>query len=457
MSNKRVVLIFPDGVGIKNYLYSDVFKNTDTELIILHNFDDETQKLLSEITSVTEFYKIPKYIESFKEKFLRELICLSRLKYNSKIADNATILSNWKTDHKGLSKKVFYKLISKLSTKTTDYKSILKLEKAYQKSLRNTDFYNQVKNLFSEINPDLVFCAHQRGLQCATIFAVAEDQNISNATVIYSWDNLPKARMALKADKYLVWSVNMKDEMHLYYPEISSEQVVVSGTPQFEFYGDSSNITPKDEFYKRYELDVDRKIICFSGDDTKTSPDDPKYLFDLASEMSRNNLQNEYQILLRRCPVDFSGRFNGVIKQFPNLIKEAAPIWSVNSTNVWSTVFALPDDIALLVSTAFYSDIVVNVGSTMAFDFAMFKKPCVFIAYDQEIKVESSWSVDTIYKFQHFRTMPNNKAVIWWTKKDQITNIIKAAKYVPETDTWMDTVLGDYKHSSSLIADTLKL
>ena len=48
MTKKKAVLIFPDGVGVRNYLYSDVFKNVDTELIILHDFDDETQKLISD-------------------------------------------------------------------------------------------------------------------------------------------------------------------------------------------------------------------------------------------------------------------------------------------------------------------------------------------------------------------------------------------------------------------------
>lgn len=149
--------------------------------------------------------------------------------------------------------------------------------------------------------------------------------NIPTATVIYSWDNLPKARLALRADNYLVWSDYMKNELNLYYPEIKLEQIHVTGTPQFEFYGDSDNIIDKEVFYEKYNLDPNKKIICFSGDDTKTSPDDPSYLNDVAEEITKANLQNEYQILLRRCPVDLSSRFDKVLDQYKDLIKEAAP------------------------------------------------------------------------------------------------------------------------------------
>ncbi len=453
---KKAILIFPDGVGIRNYLYSDVFKNTSSELILLHNFDDATEKLISEVTAIRHFYKLPKYVESIKEKFLREVICLSRLKYNAKITQNSTILASWKKTHIGSKNKVFYKIVELLSRKYKSYDSILKLESKYQKSIRNTDFYNEIARLFGELNPDLIFCAHQRAVECAPIFAVAADKKISSSTVIYSWDNLPKARLALRADKYLVWSNHMKQEMQQFYPEIDSEKVIISGTPQFEFYDNTSNIITRSAFYRRFKLDESKKIICFSGDDVKTSPDDPKYLFDLASEIIANNLENEYQILLRRCPVDNSGRFDNVISQFPNLIKLGTPLWTTNS-ETWTTIFPLPDDVSLLVSTAYYCDIVVNVGSTMAFDFGMFKKPCIFIAYEQEFKSDPDWSVKTIYNYQHFRSMPTDSAVIWWKNKQEITTLIKQAKYPAEMNLWTEKIIGQDKHASRNIATILKL
>ncbi|WP_294958254.1 UDP-glycosyltransferase [uncultured Flavobacterium sp.] len=457
MKKDKVLLLFPDGVGVRNYLYSNVFKEFHGDLILFHNFDAETIKAIEENTPINENIVIPNYKESVKEKFLRELICLSRLYYNESKVSNPTLLANWKWKQKSFSKKIFYKLIQILAPYCKSYSSILKLEKKYQQAIRQNKFYKEVKDILEEAKPSVVFCSHQRALKAATIFSAAADLNIPTATVIYSWDNLPKARLALRADNYLVWSDYMKNELNLYYPEIKLEQIHVTGTPQFEFYGDSDNIIDKEVFYEKYNLDPNKKIICFSGDDTKTSPDDPSYLNDVAEEITKANLQNEYQILLRRCPVDLSSRFDKVLDQYKDLIKEAAPLWYFTASKEWNVVYPSVDDVKLLVSTAFYSDIVVNVGSTMGFDFAMFNKPCVFINYDQDNKTVKDWSVKTIYNYQHFRSMPDSDAVIWLnSKKEIVSKITFQKKCSTSMLKWKNIVLEDYKNSSGKIQNIIK-
>lgn len=456
--NNKVLLLFPDGVGIRNYLYSSVFQNTKEDLVLLHNFDQETVAAINESVVLSETIVIPIYKESIKEKFLRELICLARLYHNAEKVRNPSLLTNWNWNQKTLSKKIFYKSIEMIVPFIKGYNTILKLEKRYQKAVRENPFYQEVKAILKRVQPDTVFCSHQRGLKVATVFAVAKDLGIPTTTVIYSWDNLPKARMALRADRYLVWSDCMKKEMELYYPEIPSESIHITGTPQFEFYEDEQNIIDKEVFFKKYDLDPAKKIICFSGDDNKTSPDDPSYLNDIAEELSKTHFKDDYQILLRRCPVDFSGRFDTVVQKYRGLIKEAPPLWYFNSSKDWSAVYPSIDDVKLLVSTAFYADIVVNVGSTMAFDFALFNKPCVFINYDQENKNTQDWSVKTIYQFQHFRSMPNEEAVIWLNHKTEIIEkLVRSEHKAVFMQQWASIVLGDYKEASKRIRKTLQL
>ena len=456
MKNKKILLLFPDGVGIRNYLYSDVFKGMEKELVLFHAFDAKTEQAVKDSTAIQNALSIPKYTESLKEKFLRELICLSRLKYNAKLVDNPSILTNWKSKHKGLFKKIFYKSVEIASFGYSRYERILKLEKRYQKAIRNTVFYTEVKNILITVAPEKLFCSHQRGVSCASIFAAAHDLDIETITVIYSWDNLPKARMALRADKYLVWSDYMQQELKMYYPEIKQQQIFVTGTPQFECYHQPENIIPKDVFYERYNLDPTKKIICYSGDDVLTCPDDPQYLDDLADELLKNNLDQEYQILLRRCPVDISGRFDEIISKYPNLIKQAPPLWNFEPNSSWTTIYPLREDVQLLVSTAYYSAIVVNLGSTMAFDFGMFQKPCVYINYDQPNKVNPNWSVNTIYQFQHFKSMQNKNSVIWWDQKEQITALLKEATYNSAMTDWTQVILENYKKASEKITNSLK-
>ena len=404
----KIALLFPDGVGIKNYLYTNVFKQDKVDLVLLHNFDPETVAEIKKQTPLGDDFEIPVYKESVAEKFLRELICLARLQFNAKKVANPSLLCNWKTSHKGIFHQLFYAFIGFIAPLfSIRYSNILFLENLYQKRIRKNVFYKKSLSLLKEINPSILFCSHQRGLKAATVFAASTDLGIKTTTVIYSWDNLPKARLALRADTYLVWSDHMKEEIKLFYPEILQTSVVVTGTPQFECYANGHNIIDKTIFYKQYNLSIDKKIICFSGDDVKTSPDDPKYLNDIVSALIEANLQDQY----------------------PS-----------------------KDDVKLLVSTAFYSDIVVNVGSTMAFDFAMFDKPCVFINYDQKTKNDPNWSVETIYKYQHFKSMPNKESVIWLNGSEEIiTKLTKQFSDTSAMNRWKEVVLGNYQNASEQI------
>ena len=69
INKEKIVLLFPDGVGIRNYLYSDVFKGVQEDLVLLHNFDETTIKALKDNVSLSEAITIPVYEESINEKF----------------------------------------------------------------------------------------------------------------------------------------------------------------------------------------------------------------------------------------------------------------------------------------------------------------------------------------------------------------------------------------------------
>ncbi|MFT5103010.1 MAG: hypothetical protein ACI86C_000661, partial [Candidatus Latescibacterota bacterium] len=152
----------------------------------------------------------------------------------------------------------------------------------------------------------------------------------------------------------------------------------------------------------------------------------------------------------RRCPVDRSGRYDWVLDKFPNLIVDMPPLWNFNSEK-WTAVYPTVEDVKLLVSLAFYADVVVNVGSTMAFDFGMFDKPCIYINYDH--KKDPNWSVDTIYQYQHFRSMPSKKAVFWLPSASEIIPLLDTVKSDNTTQLkqWFKVVVSDPESASENI------
>ncbi len=457
MQANKLFVILPDGVGIRNYLYSQVFESMRDDLTLVHDFDDRTVAYLSEELGLSNHLKLPRFSEGAAEKFLRELNCLVRLKVNAAKTQNPTLLSNWNRSHKNTKNKIFYRAVE-LASCFFGARSLDRLERRYQRQVRRNPFFGQITQLLQQYRPAQLFCTHQRGLVATPVFAAARDMGITTTTVIFSWDNLPKARLALRADRYLVWSEHMKSEMALFYPDIAQQQVMVTGTPQFEFYGQPKRIIAKDHFFTQFGLDPAKKIICFSGDDLRTSPDDPQYLRDIAHAVTAAGMDAHWQILLRRCPVDFSGRFDAVVADYPYLIKTADPVWHTSQLG-WTHTFAKTEDVDLLVNTVFYSDLVINVGSTMAFDFSMFGKPAVFIHYDQRVKTNPEWSVQTIYRFQHFRSMPDPGAVWWLHSADSIVETIAkalSANANPAMELWKSKIIGDPFAASANIRRSLE-
>lgn len=452
----KVCIVIPDGVGIRNYLYSNIITELirrNNELIILHSLTDGAIKEVEELHSLSlNKEKLPVYHETKKQRFLRELISYSRLRYNAKKVANKTILTNWNPSRKGINKFVYFaiEVISKLFV--NNYSKILKLEVQYQKTL--SESISKHQQLLNKIKPDVIFSTHQRSIQAIPIIKAARELNIKTIGAIFSWDNLPKARLSVRTDSYIVWSDHMKNEMKVFYPEIDQENVEITGTPQFEFYNRKEFLLSKEEFCKQYDLDIHKKIVCFSGDDELTSPNDHYYLEDIASEVSKMDGEYESQILFRRCPVDLSDRYDVVLNKYSKLIKQVNPIWNNDSDKEnWSIIYPSFEDVKLLLNTVYHSDIVINIGSTMAHDFTMYSKPSVYINYDINNNSNSNWSTKTIYAFQHFRTMGELKAVYWLNSFDDIQKVIKNAyeHSMSENDNekWLD-IIANYRDKSSI-------
>jgi hypothetical protein len=273
----------------------------------------------------------------------------------------------------------------------------------------------------------------------------AKDLGIPTAVFIFSWDNLPKGMLVVEADYYFVWSEHMKNELLYYYPHILEKQIKITGSPQFEGHFHREDKEDKLKFYEKYKLDLSKKYICFSGDDITTSPYDQYYLEDLAQVVTKMNKEHDdcLRIIYRKCPVDFSNRHLEVVKKYTNLITCIDPLWD-NLGNGWNTVMPQENDSKLLSDTIRYSELVVNVGSSMVFDALCHNTPCAYINYNSESGDASKWNIEKIYEYIHFKSMPSKEVVLWVNKKEDYKRIIKDVLNndysLSETKKWFDLI-----------------
>jgi len=419
---KKIFILLPDGVGLRNFAFTSfveigemlgweiIFWNhTPFDLTTLGFHEIKLKNRPRPMTDLLKRAKIQAELIYFEKKF--EDPVYQSYKFPASNSNLKAIIKNG--------------IVSLFTFFYRGEKGLRRLQKRLKSSERGSDLYRHCKAVLEREKPDLVFCTNQRPVNAISPLLAAQDLNIPTATFIFSWDNLSKATMIVEADHYFVWSELMLQELLKYYPTIEKSQIIISGTPQFEAHCNDTLILPREVFFKEQGLDLQRNYICFSGDDVTTSPDDPQYLEDVAAAVTQlNSKGSQLGIVFRRCPVDFSGRYNSVLEKFKGIITEIAPLWEKQGDQ-WNTILPLKEDIALQVNTIHHSFGVINLGSTMIFDAVAHNKPCFYINYDVLDKKDLNWSVRKIYNYVHFRSMPEDSPVYWLNNKNEISEKIE--------------------------------
>ncbi|MCM4161416.1 UDP-glycosyltransferase [Antarcticibacterium flavum] len=424
MPTKKVLILLPDGLGLRNFAFTSFVEMGEQRgwdvVFWNHTAFDLTALGLKEI-------KLSGKARAKTDLLKRAKIEVELDHFTTKFGD--TVYQDYKFPayNKGLKAKLKNQIVNSLVRSHQGEKGLQQLRKALQASERRGSFYRNCKQVLEEEKPDFVFCTNQRPVNAIAPLTAAQDLGIPTASFIFSWDNLPKATMVVQPDHYFVWSEYMKKELLSYYPQIGNEQIHITGSPQFEPHFDLSLRQSREEFFYVNGLDSARKYICFSGDDVTTSPYDHQYLDYLAGVVKLlNNKGYNLGIIFRRCPVDFTDRYQQVLGQYKDLIVPVAPKWEKTGKN-WSTVFPTKEDLSIQINTILHSEMVVNLGSSMVFDFAIFKKPCLYVNYEPKNKDRVDWSVKKIYNFVHFRSMPTGEEVFWLDSKREMALKIEMA------------------------------
>lgn len=446
----KIVLIVPDGVAVRNYLYSNFVEELAKKGFEIYVFHQIPNAAINEIQAVTqsikEFHFIPYFTEPAFARIIREATVYARIQINKKLLKNKTIQLFWNENKKGFKRKIL-NLISKTLgfIFSKSYNLLRFFEKFYDKMFLKTEFTAHLEKELKKIQPDLILNLHQRSLVCLPVINYANKNNIKTATVIFSWDNVPKARLISRYETYFVWSQLMKNDLKLLYPEINENQIKIVGTPQFEFYLDKKNHQTKEELFNKYGLEVSKKTICFSSNDT-SSPYDAVYFNDICEAISEIEIDKRPQIIFRINPFDKSGRFENVLEKYKSIIKVIQPDWRTESSDEKSFINIFPsfNDVTILVNTVLHSDLVVNLGSTMAHDFAVLDKPCLYLNYNPKENV--TLKVEDVYQFQHFKSMENLDAVGWINNKLEIKKVILNALEFPnevakDRKKWMEIIV----------------
>ncbi|CAH8295246.1 UDP-N-acetylglucosamine:LPS N-acetylglucosamine transferase [Mariniflexile fucanivorans] len=443
---KKIFVFFPDGVGLRNFVFTDFKDIGENKGFDIHYWNNTVFSLKDnlgfnevKIENHQTHPLTPLYLRARKHIELN----VSKRKFDDQVYPTYKFPFNYR-GFKNTLKTLYIKSLIGLNNSE---RGIERIRKKINTLERSTSKYAYCKAQLEVHKPDLVFCTTQRASQSISALLAAKDLGIPTATFVYSWDNVPKAMQVVETDYYFVWSDLMKAEVLQYYPFVKEEQIFVTGTPQFETHFDTSLLESRVNFFKQYSLDVNKKYICYSGDDETTSPLDQYYLEDLANAVrSLNNKGYNLGIIYRKCPVDFTKRYDAVIEANKDVIEVIDPIWKQVGT-MWNEVLPAKEDLKLLYNVCEHSEFVTNVCSSTVFDFVAHNKPCIYYNYEQPQLKKGIRDIGQNYKYVHFRSMPSDQAAVFCTNKNDLEGLVQQIldgklSNVSEGKKWFEIVAG---------------
>jgi len=440
---KKIFILLPDGVGQRNFAFTsfvELGKQMGWEVV----FWNQTPFDLNELGY--QEIKLEGKPRAYTDLLKRAKINAELDYFEEKFDDQVYQSYKFPSSNNSIKFKIKNTIVTQLSKTYRGEKGLEKLREKLKASERKSVFYKHCKDVLEREKPDFIFCTNQRPVNAIAPLTAAQDLEIPTGTFIFSWDNLPKATMVVESDFYFVWSEYMKEELLNYYPFINTDNIFITGSPQFEPHFNLKLRKTRAAFFEDNNLNPNKEYICFSGDDKTTSPDDAHYLQDVAESIESLNKNGEHNlgILFRRCPVDLSDRYDTVLEKYKDMIVPVVPKWQQVGGS-WNAVIPKREDLQLQINTILHTKAVINLGSSMVFDFAVFDKPCLFLNYNVEHKIDESWSSKKVYDFVHFRSMPTGNEVIWLRSKKEIGLKLKAVlenshKTVREAKDWFEKI-----------------
>lgn len=408
-NKKKIMLLLPTGITIRNFLNTDIVKNilekSSHEIICCVNNPEKYRSYFEhERIQYINFYEKKMY--SFSNLLMmvlrRRFYAINENKTLAILKKNPFAKNNFKT-----------KIFSFLPYPFPKSKTIFNSLKFLQKSVYFSPV--EIKNQFEHHKPDLIFSTHLVARHEYGYLMEAKKRDIPTIGMVKSFDNLTgKGFLPYKTDYAIVWNDILKDELIGIY-NYDESNISVTGVPQFDIYKESPKIS-KDNFFKKYNLKKNMKVILFATNSQLITPDDFEYIEFLASKLIKLNAQ----MIVRIHPTDYIGRYKGV--QYKNVCFQIPGVEDGDGSNERVAAKEFLEDLS---DTLYFSDVTINTASTMSLDAIAHDKPVINIAFDM---VDKSYfkSVERYYEFVHYQPIIDSNATSIAKNKIELYEYLKS-------------------------------
>jgi hypothetical protein len=259
------------------------------------------------------------------------------------------------------------------------------------------------------------------------IAAAAKTLGIPTLAFITSWDNpTTKNRMVFKYDGYVVWSEEMKAQLHKFYPHSRHVPVYVVGAPQFDVFFQPRFEQPRAEFCAEHQLNPELPIILYALSSPNFIPEFTAVRH-LAEQVVKGAL-GRVQLLVRPHPLFDKGQiFDELRRLGQQIIVQDTGQRELNLQQRAQN----EAQIRQWVNTFRHAAVVVNLSSTAAIDGALFDKPVVNLDFDPEPgQLRQGLVKDLNHLWTHFKPIAESGGL--WLVSDLAEMIAATQTYLAQ-------------------------
>lgn len=244
----------------------------------------------------------------------------------------------------------------------------------------------------------------------------AKKRGLPVVSLVHSWDNIPaRGFFSVKPDKLLVWNRSMADQA-VSFQNMKYSDIKIVGSPQFEYYRRIGACMQKDQLIERLPLDRGSKIVCYTASAERVFPDEPEFIDELLSVLGRIK-SHSVKFILRLHPEERKEYYIAKYSKSDNVILDI-PNDGFRATA--TSNIGTKEDIESFVMLMKYSNIVINLGSTVTLDALLFNTPVICPSFNPILEKEAWNAAHKHYRVTHYEVISASGAVLFPTSVQEL-------------------------------------
>ena len=410
---KKIIVLIARGEAVRNFVYTDFLKvlSKSFSVTILTTIShDETHSKLSKYAD--EILTLKSFRERFWVILFREIIHTAHYRWIWTKAvkyywgrHNERVIG----DFKAYVRLKIWRIFSYIFSNRIMLKIGTLIDRWLTIKFMPT---NEFEIIFEKLKPDIIFnCSHIHGVEADLPIRVANNLNIPTFVFLFSWDNLTsRGRIFPKYSRYYVWTEKIKEDLiNIYKPEIKSNEVIVVGTPQFDFHFSNKHRWSKIRLYDEIGLDLNRPYILYTTGMSSDFPSENKIIESVIDFIKKIPRKERPQLVIRTY-------IKGTSQETIDLAyKMKDDVDIIFPSILWHKKYLMPLEYDCYVYTNLlrYCSLGINTASTVTLELMIHSKPTINISFEPPETNLPKWNRFSRHvDYEHYVPVAKSEAVI---------------------------------------------